>query len=510
MSRASSDLEQTTTLATLPLWVNGQPTVATSQRQADIINPATGQVVRKVPMANAQDIDSAVRAAQAALPAWRRTTPLRRARILDRFRHLLQKNKDQIARMVSEENGKTVADANGSVQRGIEVVEFATAAPHLLKGEHSEDVGTGVDCHTMLQPLGVCVGITPFNFPVMVPLWMFPVAIACGNTFVLKPSEKIPSASMRMAELFKEAGLPDGVFNVVHGDKEAVDALLAHPLVKAVSFVGSTPVARYIYQTAASNGMRVQALGGAKNHAVVLPDADVDFATDALIGAAFGSAGQRCMAISAVVAVGAIGDTLVQTLKAKAQKIAVGPGSAPNVEMGPVISAVQRDKVKNYVDTGIAQGADLVLDGRGLTVAGHEKGFFVGPTIFDRVTPEMTVYRDEIFGPVLVVLRAESLSEAIELINANPYGNGTSIFTKSGGAARRFQNEIEVGMVGINLPIPVPMAFFSFGGWKASLFGDLHVHGMEAVQFYTRTKVVTNRWTESEAPAAPSLNMPTL
>jgi malonate-semialdehyde dehydrogenase (acetylating)/methylmalonate-semialdehyde dehydrogenase len=397
----------------------------------------------------------------------------------------------------------------GSVQRGIEVVEFACGIPHLLKGEYSENVGSGVDTHTVRQPVGVCAGITPFNFPVMVPLWMFPVAIACGNTFVLKPSEKVPSASIRMAELFKEAGLPDGVFNVVHGDKEAVDAILAHPGINAVSFVGSTPIAKYIYETCARHGKRVQALGGAKNHAVVLPDADLEFAADALIGAAYGSAGERCMAISAVVAVGAAADPLVALLKKKAEAIKVGAGDRDGIDMGPLVTKAHRDKVKGYVDLGVKEGAKLVVDGRGLAVKGHEDGFFLGTTLFDGVTPQMKVYQDEIFGPVLIVLRVTTLEEAIALVNANPYANGTAIFTESGGAARRFENEIQVGMVGVNVPIPVPVAFYSFGGWKNSLFGDLHVHGVEGVKFYTRTKAVTVRWPHQDTPA-PGLNMPTL
>jgi malonate-semialdehyde dehydrogenase (acetylating)/methylmalonate-semialdehyde dehydrogenase len=397
----------------------------------------------------------------------------------------------------------------GSVQRGIEVVEFACGIPHLLKGEYSENVGTGVDTHTVRQPVGVCAGITPFNFPVMVPLWMFPVAIACGNTFVLKPSEKVPSASIRIAELLKEAGLPDGVLNVVHGDKDAVDAILAHPGINAVSFVGSTPIAKYIYETCARNGKRVQALGGAKNHAVVLPDADLEFAADALIGAAYGSAGERCMAISAVVAVGAAADPLVAMLKKKAEAIEVGAGDRDGIDMGPLVTRAHRDKVKGYVDLGVKEGAKLVVDGRGLAVKGHEDGFFLGTTLFDDVRPHMKIYQDEIFGPVLIVLRAQTLEEAIALVNANPYANGTAIFTESGGAARRFENEIQVGMVGINVPIPVPVAFYSFGGWKSSLFGDLHVHGVEGVKFYTRTKAVTVRWPHQDTPA-PGLNMPTL
>ena len=392
-------------------------------------------------------------------------------------------------------------------KRGMEVVEFACGIPHLLKGEHSENVGTQVDAHSLRQPVGVCAGITPFNFPVMVPLWMFPVAIACGNTFILKPSEKVPSASLRMAQLFKEAGLPDGVLNVVHGDKAAVDAILQHPGIAAVSFVGSTPIAKHIYETAAKTGKRVQALGGAKNHAVVLPDADLEFAADALIGAAYGSAGERCMAISAVVAVGAAGDPLVKLLEKKARAIKVGPGDAEGVDMGPLVTAEHRAKVASYIEAGLKEGAKMVLDGR---QAPAGKGFFLGTTLFDHVRPAMTIYKDEIFGPVLVVLRADSLEEAIRLVNQNPYANGTAIFTESGGAARRFANEIQVGMVGINVPIPVPVAFYSFGGWKNSLFGDLHVHGIEGVKFYTRTKVITTRWPHQDTPRGGGFSMPTL
>jgi len=494
----------------LPLWINGQRIESLSQRHADVINPANGEVIRQVPLANREDIERAVIAAKAAFPAWRDTTPLRRGRILNKFRELLEANRDELAKLASEEHGKTVADAAGSVQRGIEVVEFAVGVPHLLKGEHAENVGRGVDCHSMMQPVGVCAGITPFNFPAMVPMWMFPIAIACGNTFILKPSEKVPSCSLRMAELFKEAGLPDGVLNVVPGDKEAVDTLLMHPDVRAISFVGSTPVAKYIYETAAHYGKRVQALGGAKNHAIVLPDADLDFTADAIMGAAYGSAGERCMAISTVVAVGDAGDALVAKLKNKAEKLVVGPGHIASSEMGPVISASHRDKIIGYIDSGVEQGARLVVDGRGLKVAGHENGYYVGPTLFDHVSTEMTIYREEIFGPVLIVLRVNSYDEAINMVNSNPYANGTAIFTRSGGAARRFQNEIEVGMVGINVPIPVPMAFFSFGGWKSSLFGDLHMHGMEGVYFYTRTKVITSRWPASDEHVSPNLAMPTL
>ena len=493
-------------LETVPAWIGGQP-VKSAARSGEVFNPATGQVTKKVVFADNAMIDAAVKAASAAFPEWRDTPPLRRARIMQEFLSLLKKNQKQLAAIVTDEHGKVLADAMGSVQRGIEVVEFACGIPHLLKGEYSENVGTQVDTHTLRQPVGVCAGITPFNFPVMVPLWMFPMAIACGNTFILKPSEKVPSASVRMAELFKEAGLPDGVFNVVHGDKVAVDGLLTPACVSAISFVGSTPIAKYIYETAARGGKRVQALGGAKNHAVVLPDADLEFAADALIGAAYGSAGERCMAISAVVAVGAAGDPLVRLLQQKAQSIKVGPGTAKDVEMGPLVTCQHRDKVASYIEQGVKEGAQLVVDARKQSVP--KDGFYLGTSLFDHVTPQMEVYKNEIFGPVLVVLRANTIEEAIELINKNPYANGTAIFTESGGAARRFAAEIQVGMVGINVPIPVPVAFYSFGGWKSSLFGDLHVHGTEGVKFYTRTKVVTTRWPHQDTPA-PGLNMPTL
>jgi malonate-semialdehyde dehydrogenase (acetylating) / methylmalonate-semialdehyde dehydrogenase len=495
--------------ATLPHWIDGKPTPATSKRTGPVYNPATGQVTRHVALANAADVDAAVKAAQRAFPEWRDASILRRARVMQKFLSLLQANHQALAQLVTSEHGKTLPDAMGSVQRGIEVVEFACGIPQLLKGEFSENVGTGVDTHTVRQPVGVCAGITPFNFPAMVPMWMFPVAIACGNCFVLKVSEKVPSTVMRMAELLKEAGLPDGVFNIVHGDKEAVDAILAHPGIAAVSFVGSTPIAKYIYETCAKNGKRVQALGGAKNHAVVLPDADIAFAADALIGAGYGSAGERCMAISAVVAVGAAADPLVALLEKKAKAIKIGPGDADGMDMGPLITREHRDKVSGYVDAGVKEGAKLVVDGRGFKLAGREEGFFLGTTLFDNVTPKMKIYQDEIFGPVLVVLRVATIEEAIAMVNANPYANGTAIFTESGGAARRFENEIQVGMVGINVPIPVPVAFYSFGGWKNSLFGDLHVHGVEGVKFYTRTKVVTTRWPHQDTPA-PGFHMPTL
>ncbi len=493
----------------VPYWINGAKSAGTSSRSGEITNPATGQVTKQVAFANAKDIDTAVQAAKAAFPAWRDTPALRRARVMQKFLTLMQENTNELARLASEEHGKTLPDAVGSVTRGIEVIEFACGIPHLQKGEHSENVGTGVDAHTLRQPLGVCVGITPFNFPAMVPLWMFPVSIATGNTFVLKPSEKVPSCSMKMAELYREAGLPDGVFNVVHGDKEAVDNLITHPDVKAVSFVGSTPIAQYIYETCAKGGKRVQALGGAKNHAVVLPDADLDFAADALIGAGYGSAGERCMAISVVVAVGGIGDALVAKVKEKALKIEVGPGDKKGVEMGPLVTKAHRDKVKGYIDKGEAEGAKLVMDGRGKVVPGYENGFYLGTTLFDNVKTSMTIYKEEIFGPVLSVLRVNTLDDAIKMVNDCPYANGTAIFTASGGAARKFETEIEVGMVGVNVPIPVPMAFFSFGGWKQSIFGDYSVHGMDGVRFYTRPKVITTRWTTTEV-GGPKLNMPTM
>jgi malonate-semialdehyde dehydrogenase (acetylating)/methylmalonate-semialdehyde dehydrogenase len=498
-----------TNVPAIPLWIGGKTQKAQGTRHRAITNPATGRVIRTVPFASAADVNAAVAAAQAALPAWRDTPSLRRARLLMRFRELMLKHQQELATLVTEEHGKVNLDAMGSVLRGIEVIEFVTAAPHLLKGSHSSDVGRGVDAHSRLQPLGVCAGITPFNFPVMVPLWMFPVALACGNTFVLKPSESDPSPSVLMAKLLHEAGVPDGVLNVVHGDKETVDNLITHPDVRAVSFVGSTPVARHVYSTATAHGKRVQALGGAKNHAVVLPDADLDFTANALIGAAYGSAGERCMAISAVVAVGAAGDPLVAKLAEQARALRVGPGGDEAVDMGPLVTRAHRDRVRGHVDLAVEQGASLVVDGRGLRLAGHEEGFFLGPCLFDHVTSEMTVYKEEVFGPVLIVVRVDSLEEAIALINRNPYGNGTAIFTSSGGAARRFEDEVEVGMVGVNVPIPVPMAFYSFGGWKQSLFGDLHIHGTEGVAFYTRTKAVTTRWPKGDVEG-PRFVMPTL
>ncbi len=496
-------------LQRLPLWIGNRNVAARSLRDGDVANPATGKVIRRVPLANADDVDDAVRAALAAWPDWRVAPSLRRARILMRFRELMDARKAELAAIVTEEHGKTLADAEGSITRGIEVVEFATGIAHLLKGEFSENVGSDVDSWSLRQPVGVCAGITPFNFPAMVPLWMFPIALACGNTFVLKPSERVPSLSLKMAELLREAGLPDGVFNVVHGDREAVDALLVHPDVKAVSFVGSTPIARHIYETGTRHGKRVQALGGAKNHAIVLPDADLDFATEAIIGAGYGSAGERCMAISVVVAVGDVADALRDRLARRALAVRTGPGSEAGIEMGPVITAAARDRIVGLIDRGIDEGATLVVDGRRPEVPGGAGGFFVGPTLFDHVKPEMAIYTEEIFGPVLAIVRADSLAQAIALLNANPYANGAALFTRSGHAARRFQAEVDVGMLGINVPVPVPMAFHSFGGWKNSLFGDLHVHGMDGVRFYTRGKVVTARWPD-DGSAAPGFQMPVM
>jgi malonate-semialdehyde dehydrogenase (acetylating)/methylmalonate-semialdehyde dehydrogenase len=498
------------TAPVLPLWIDGKETPSASGRSGDVFDPSTGEVIRRCPFASRAEVDRAVAAAQAALPAWRDTPPLRRARILARFRELLEGDRDATSRLISQEHGKTLPDAGGSLQRGIEVVEFASGIPHLLKSERSEDVARGVDSHSALQPVGVCAGITPFNFPAMVPMWMFPVAIACGNTFVLKPSEKVPSTALRLARLFQEAGLPDGVLNVVPGDAEAVDAVLEHPGIAAVSFVGSTPVARHVYESAARAGKRVQALGGAKNHAVVLPDADLEFTADALMGAAYGSAGERCMAISAVVAVGEVADRLVARLRDRAAALRVGPGTMDKVDMGPLVTAAHRERILKILAAGVSEGARPVLDGRELRLPEGGSGFFLGPTLLDRVTPAMTVYREEIFGPVLVVLRVATLDEAIALVNANPYGNGTAIFTGSGHAAQRFEREVQVGMVGVNVAIPVPMAFFSFGGWKQSLFGDLHVHGAEGVKFYTRTKAVTTRWPAPAEQGKAGLAMPTL
>jgi malonate-semialdehyde dehydrogenase (acetylating)/methylmalonate-semialdehyde dehydrogenase len=495
----------TTALKTVQHVIGGQETAGRSTRTSPVWNPATGEHQAQVLLGEPADVDAAVTAASEAFDAWGDVSVTRRARVMFAFRNLVEKHADDLARLVSAEHGKVVADARGEVIRGLEVVEYACGIPQLLKGEYSEQVSTDVDLFSFRQPLGVCAGITPFNFPVMVPMWMHPMAIATGNAFVLKPSERDPSASNFVAELYHEAGLPDGVFNVVHGDKVAVDALLDHPLVAAVSFVGSTPVARYIHERATASGKRVQALGGAKNHAVVMPDADLGFAAEHLSAAGYGSAGERCMAVSVVVAVGDVAEPLIERLKQKALGIKVGPGLEPDSEMGPVVTPEALARITGYIDRGVQAGAEPVVDGRKLEVEGG--GFFVGPTLFDRVSTEMDIYTDEIFGPVLGVVRVGSLDEAIELINANSYANGTAIFTDSGQAARTFQRGIEVGMVGINVPIPVPMAFYSFGGWKSSLFGDVHMHGPEGVRFYTRGKVVTARWPDARKPSHPGGHM---
>ena len=476
-------------------FVGGRTVAGEGPRRSPVTNPATGQITGEVTLASTEDVRAAVAAAKAAFPGWAATTPLRRARILNRFLRILEDRGAELAAVITAEHGKVLSDAMGEIQRGIEVVEFATAAPQLLKGEVTENVGTRVDSHSLRQPLGVVAGITPFNFPVMVPMWMFPVALACGNCFILKPSERDPSASLLVAAWLKEAGLPDGVFNVVQGDKEAVDALLTDPDVQAISFVGSTPIARYIYETAARTGKRCQALGGAKNHMIVMPDADLDQAVDALMGAAYGSAGERCMAISVAVPVGEeTADALVAKLAPRVRALKIGPGTDPDAEMGPLVTKAHLDKVRGYVDTGVAEGAKLVVDGRGFRRQGYEDGFFIGGTLFDDVTTDMRIYKEEIFGPVLSVARADTFETAARMINEHEFGNGTAIFTRDGDAAREFAHQIQVGMVGINVPIPVPMAFHSFGGWKASLFGDHHMHGPEGVRFYTRLKTITSRW----------------
>jgi malonate-semialdehyde dehydrogenase (acetylating) / methylmalonate-semialdehyde dehydrogenase len=476
-------------------FIGGRQVAGGSGRTAPVFNPATGEQSGAVPLASAAEIRDAVAAAKRALPGWAGTTPLRRARILNRFLRILEDRTDELASVITAEHGKVLSDAKGEIQRGIEVVEFATAAPQLLKGEVTENVGTRVDSHSLRQPLGVVAGITPFNFPAMVPMWMFPVALACGNTFILKPSERDPSASLVIAEWLKEAGLPDGVFNVVHGDKEAVDALLHDPDIAAISFVGSTPIARYIYETAARTGKRAQALGGAKNHMIVMPDADLDQAVDALMGAAYGSAGERCMAISVAVPIGEkTADALIARLEPKVRALKIGPGTDPEAEMGPLVTKQHLDRVRGYIDSGVAEGAKLVVDGRGFRMQGYEEGYFIGGTLFDDVTTDMKIYKEEIFGPVLAVARADRYETAAKMINEHEFGNGTAIFTRDGDAAREFAHQIQVGMIGINVPIPVPMAFHSFGGWKSSLFGDHHMHGPEGVRFYTKLKTITTRW----------------
>ena len=474
-------------------WINGASVDGTSGRFGNVTNPATGAVSAQVAFASNADVEAAVAAATAAFPAWRDTSLARRTTILFAFRELLNTRAHELAAIITSEHGKVLSDAAGEVARGQEVVEFACGMPHLLKGSFTENASTNVDVHSVRQPLGPVAIISPFNFPAMVPMWFFPIAIAAGNTVVLKPSEKVPSSAIWMAELWKEAGLPDGVFNVLQGDKVAVDGLLTHPEIRSVSFVGSTPIARYVYETGTAHGKRVQALGGAKNHMIVLPDADLDLAADQANNAGFGSAGERCMAISACIAVGDIADELVGKIRERAVALRTGDGRR-GCDIGPLVTAVARDRVTGYVDAGEAAGATLVVDGRKVNPDADGEGFFVGPTLFDHVTPDMSIYTDEIFGPVLSVLRVDTYDEGVDLINANPYGNGTAIFTNSGGAARRFQNEVQIGMIGINVPVPVPMAYFSFGGWKNSLFGDTHAHGIEGVHFFTRGKVVTSRW----------------
>ena len=476
-------------------WIGGKPWDGEADRHGDIYDPATGQVSGQVDFAAPAEVDAAVAAATDALIQWRRISLAKRASVMFEFRNLVKANVKNLAGLITAEHGKVASDAAGEVARGLEVVEFACGIPHLLKGGFSENVSTGVDSYSIRQPVGVVAGITPFNFPAMVPMWMFPLAIACGNTFVLKPSEKDPSASLLLASLWAEAGLPDGVFNVVQGDKVAVDAILAHPGIKAVSFVGSTPIAEYIYRTGCANAKRVQALGGAKNHMVVLPDADLDLAADAAVSAGFGSAGERCMAVSALVAVDPIGDELVSKISERVAGLRVGPGTDDRSEMGPLVTRPHRDKVASYLDSGVREGATLAVDGRvHPVIGGSAAGFWLGPSVLDHVTSAMSCYTDEIFGPVLSVLRAPSYEAAVDLVNNSPYGNGVAVFTNDGGAARRFVSEAEIGMVGVNVPIPVPMAYYSFGGWKSSLFGDSHVHGTEGVHFYTRGKAVTSRW----------------
>jgi malonate-semialdehyde dehydrogenase (acetylating)/methylmalonate-semialdehyde dehydrogenase len=485
-------------------WINGRRVAGGSGRSGPVYNPATGELAREVDFASGEEVDAAVAAAKTAFPAWRATSLSRRTEILFRIRNLVDEHRAEIAAHLTREHGKVPSDALGEVARGLENLEFATGIPHLLKGAFSEQVSAGIDVYQIRQPLGVAAGITPFNFPAMVPMWMFGNAIACGNTFVLKPSEKDPSASVYLGELLKEAGVPDGVFNVVQGDRVAVDRILEHPDIAAVSFVGSTPVARHIYETGTKNGKRVQALGGAKNHMVVLPDADIEMAADAAVSAAYGSAGERCMAISVVVAVGDVADPLVDAIEKRLPKIKVGPGSDEDSEMGPLITREHRNKVASYLESGPAQGATLRVDGREHVLYQEDKGFFLGVSLLDNVTPEMECYRNEIFGPVLEIVRVPTYADAMQVIEDNPYANGTAIYTRDGGAARQFQFDVNVGMVGINVPIPVPVAYYSFGGWKASLFGDLHMYGPEGVQFYTRAKVVTSRWPD---PAASKVDL---
>ncbi len=498
MATATTGKQANAGLTSLTHWIGGKAWEGAVERWGDVYDPATGERTGRVAFATPEVVDAAVQTAAAAAAKWRSASLAARTRVLFAFRDLVESRKREIAGILTREHGKVLNDALGEVSRGLEVVEFACGIPQLLKGEFSENVSTDVDSYSIRQPLGVVAGITPFNFPAMVPMWMYPIAIACGNAFLLKPSEKDPTAADFCARLLAEAGLPAGVFNVVHGDKAAVDAILAHPGIAAVSFVGSTPIARHVYENGTRTGKRVQALGGAKNHMMVLPDADLDLAADSAVSAAYGSAGERCMAISVLVAVGDVADRLLPRIRERIAKLRVGPGTEPGVEMGPLVTKEHHARVVSYVEKGEAEGARLLEDGRRLSVAGHAKGFFLGPCLFDHVSPGMTVYRDEIFGPVLSVVRVRSYDEAIALVNSNPWANGVAIFTNDGGAARRFQNEVQVGMVGINVPIPVPMAYYSFGGWKSSLFGDSHAYGREGVHFCTRGKVVTSRWPDPQ------------
>jgi len=490
-------------------FIDGKITKGSSKKTSKVFNPATGEQTAEVNLASKTDVNLAVEKAKKAFMDWSRKPPAQRAKIIFKFKELIEKNYDEITKLIVSEHGKVYEDAKGSLTRGLEVVEFACGIPHLLKGEFTENVGTNVDSWSIRQPLGVCAGITPFNFPAMVPMWMFPIAIACGNTFVLKPSEKDPSTSIKLAQLFKEAGLPDGVFNVVNGDKEAVDAMLTNKDVVAISFVGSTPIAKYIYENAAKNEKRVQALGGAKNHCVIMPDCDLDQAVNGLMGAAYGSAGERCMAQSVAVAVGKIGNELLSKLKEKVEKLKVGPGLDKNSQMGPLVTKEHLEKVKDYVDLGIKEGAKLIVDGRNIKLQGYEKGFYIGGCLFDHVEKNMKIYKEEIFGPVLSVVRVKDFESAVKLVNDHEFGNGTSIYTRDGDVGRTFASKIKIGMVGINIPIPVPVAYHSFGGWKRSLFGDQHMHGTEGVRFYTKLKTITSQW-PSGLRLDPEFVMPTM
>ena len=495
-------------IADITHWIDGERYPGTGERASDVFNPATGEVTGRVRLGGADVVDAAVRTAAAAFPRWSEMSVLNRARVMFRFKELLDRHHDDLARLITREHGKVFSDARGEVQRGLEIVEFACGAPQLLKSQFSDNIGGGIDNFSLRQPLGVVAGITPFNFPVMVPMWMFPLALACGNTFVLKPSERDPSASLLLADLLKRAGLPDGAFNVVQGDKEAVDAILQHPDIAAVSFVGSTPIAEYIHNEGTRHGKRVQALGGAKNHMVVMPDADLDQAADALVGAGYGSAGERCMAISVAVAVGHIADELVAKVAQRVQKLRIKDGMEPDADMGPVVTETHRQKILGYIEQGIASGAKLVCDGRKHAVPGRDKGFYLGATLFDHARTDMTIYREEIFGPVLTVVRVPDFAAALDLVNSHEFGNGVACYTTDGGTAREFARRVKVGMVGINVPIPVPMAFHSFGGWKRSLFGDHHAYGEEAVRFYTRYKSVMQRWPDAASSKGPEFTMP--